>query len=94
MAYSTGAGLYCQSYRSLFAIVEASETSNDPSSAAINPDTLNPSKKLAANQNNRAFSTNVNKPNVMMVIGSVKIKRIGRTMRLSNPSTIDAINAA
>ena len=81
-------------YRSLLAIVVARDTNREPNKAGMKPETVNPSKKLAANQNKMAFKTKMNRPRVTMVIGSVSTNKIGRTIRFSTPSTSDAIRAA
>ena len=41
-----------------------------------------------------ALMTNKNNPNVTMVIGIVKITRIGFTIKLSSPNTMATIRAA
>ena len=66
------------------------ETLNEPSTAIQNPDTLNPSINDAANINNAALITNINKPSVTIVTGRVRITKIGFTTRFNAPS----INAA
>ena len=69
------------------------ETKNEPSKAGMNPSTEKPWINEAANQNNAAFITNVNKPRVSSVIGKVNKIRIGLTIRLSTPKITAAIEA-
>ncbi len=69
-------------------------TINDPTRAGKKPATEKPSIKEAANQNRSALMIKINKPNVIRVIGSVRITSIGFTMRLRRPRTNAAIRAA
>tara|TARA_B100001146_G_C16119778_1_gene407502 strand:- start:231 stop:545 length:315 start_codon:yes stop_codon:yes gene_type:complete len=66
---------------------------SEPMSAVQNPETEKPSRKDAANQNNKPFITNANSPSVSNVIGSVNTKRTGRTTAFKMPSTIAAMMA-
>lgn len=66
------------------------DTTIDPSKAGMNPSTENPSINDAANMKIRAFNTKANKPKVMMVIGRVRMNKIGLTTKFNKPS----INAA
>lgn len=47
--------------------------------------TLNPGTSLLTNNTNTALMTNVNSPSVKMVIGNVRITRIGLRMVLTSP---------
>lgn len=69
------------------------ETRIEPRSAGIKPVTLKPSMKDAANQNIKALMTKVNRPRVMMLIGSVRSRMMGRTIKLRRPRIIAAMMA-
>jgi hypothetical protein len=66
---------------------------SEPSRACQKVATEKPWMKVAANQNNEALITNINKPSVMKVIGSVSKTRIGLTKRFSSPRIIAAMKA-
>ena len=69
------------------------ETINDPNNAPRNPSTLNPSINEAANIKSDALIMNINSPSVSMVIGRVRITKIGLTITLRTPSINAAISA-
>lgn len=69
------------------------ETISEPAKALQNVSTLKPSINVAENQNNVALITNMNSPRDRMVIGRVKMNRIGRTNKLSNPRITAAMMA-
>ena len=77
----------------LLAIELATETMSEPSSACQKVSTAKPSINVAANQNNVALITNINKPSVINVIGKVSNTSIGLTKRFSRPSITAAIKA-
>lgn len=58
-----------------------------------NPSTLNPGTRFAAKRIINALITNVNKPKVKMLIGSVRIRRIGFKTALIIPSTTATTSA-
>ena len=64
------------------------------SKAIQNPDTANPSTRLSASIIIKALITNKNRPNVIIVIGNVKMINIGFTINLSKASTTATIIAA
>lgn len=59
-----------------------------------NPSTLNPGTKLAAIRITAALITNVNNPKVRIVIGRVRIIRMGFMNALIIPKTTAATSAA
>ncbi len=59
-----------------------------------NPSTLNPGTRFAAKRITNALITNVNKPKVKMLIGSVRIRRTGLMNALIMPKTTAATKAA
>ena len=69
------------------------ETIREPSKAYPKLSTLKPSMNDAANQNKEAFMIIINNPRVMIVIGRVRIKRIGLTNKFKSPIIIAAIIA-
>ena len=71
----------------------AAETIIDPRSACQKVLTAKPSMKVAANQNNEALITKVNRPRVRMFIGRVRMIKIGFTTKLSSPRTTAAMIA-
>ena len=64
-----------------------------PTKAGKNPRTTKPETKYAANLKIKALITNRKSPNVITVIGRVKIFTINPSVALMNPTTIAAINA-
>jgi hypothetical protein len=69
------------------------ETIRDPSNACQKLSTEKPPINEDANQNSRAFITNINRPRVSTVIGRVSINKIGLTNRFNKPKVTAAINA-
>lgn len=65
----------------------------DPINADPKPSTENPLTNRLAKRNMMAFNTNVKSPNVTMVTGNVKRKRIGFTSKLSIAITMTASTA-
>lgn len=59
-----------------------------------NPSTLKPGTKFAARRITTALITNVNNPKVKIVIGSVRIRRMGFMNALITPKTTAATRAA
>ena len=64
------------------------------SNAVQNPLTPKPSINLSASKMMQALMTKRNNPRVIIVIGIVKITRIGFTIKLSNANTTATIKAA
>ena len=60
---------------------------------ATPPRTSKPFKNLLPNQNKKPLMTNKNSPKVTMVMGMVKITKIGLTKVLSKANTAAAIKA-
>jgi hypothetical protein len=69
------------------------EIMSEPTRAFQNESTEKPSMKVAANQNNMALMTKVNRPRVKILIGIVKINNTGRTKMFNKPSIMAAIKA-
>ncbi len=61
--------------------------------AGSKPLTVSPGTMAAAIQRTMALTTNVNNPKVRMLIGAVKIRRIGLIKVLITPNTIAARTA-
>lgn len=78
---------------SLLASALATDTTIEPSRAGINPVTVKPSIKEAANQKISAFRTRAKSPKVIIVKGSVRIKRIGLMTKFRRPNIKAAIMA-
>lgn len=78
----------------LWPIELTTETRSEPMSAARKLSTWNPGTNEAANMNKKALMTKMNKPKVIIVIGSVSIISIGFIMALRNPKTSAATIAA
>lgn len=57
------------------------------------PATAKPLTKLATNKTNRPFKTSVKSPKVKILIGKVKIIKIGLTIALRIPKTTATISA-
>ena len=74
-------------------MVLTKETINEPTNAFQKLSTAKPSMNEAAYQNKAALITITNNPTVRIVIGKVRISRIGRTKTLSNPRMMAAITA-
>ncbi len=58
------------------------------SNATQKPLTAKPSRNLSANKMMQALMTNRNKPNVTIVIGNVRMTKIGFKSAFSNPKTM------
>jgi hypothetical protein len=69
------------------------DRTNEKSSAHQKLSTVNPGTIVVVSIIRRAFNINVNKPNVMIFTGRVRIKRIGFKNTLMTPSTTATINA-
>jgi len=80
-------------FYSLLASALAIDTTIEPRRAGIKPVTVKPSMKEAANQKMSAFKTRAKRPKVIIVSGSVRIKRIGRMTKFRRPSIKAAIIA-
>jgi hypothetical protein len=61
--------------------------------AGINDEIVNPETKYATAQNKIALRIIPNSPSVIMLIGIVRIERIGLINKLISPSTSPAISA-
>ena len=78
---------------SLLASALATDTTIEPRRAGINPVTVKPSIKEAANQKISAFRTKAKSPKVTIVKGNVRTKRTGRITKFRRPSIKAAIIA-
>ena len=78
---------------SLLASALATDTTIEPRRAGINPVTVKPSIKEAANQKISAFRTRAKSPKVIIVKGNVRIKRIGLMTKFRRPNIKAAIMA-
>jgi len=67
--------------------VFAIERTNPKTSAQINPSTEKPGTTLAASKISNAFKTSAKRPNVRIVIGRVRISRMGLRMAFIIPNT-------
>ena len=69
------------------------ETNKEPNKAVQKLFIVKPSINDAANINNPAFITNMNKPRVSIVIGKVNTTNTGLTSRFKSPKIKAAISA-
>ena len=76
-----------------FATQLVMETTTVPKNAAKKLETANPSTKDATNQKSKALIMKINKPSVKIVIGNVKMTKIGLISKLMIPNKIAAIIA-
>jgi hypothetical protein len=76
-----------------FKIQLTTDIAKAPQNAGQNPATPKPLTIVAANQNNRAFITNINRPRVKMFTGKVSRIKIGLIKEFIRPRIKAAINA-